>query len=84
MVSLSGLLMLELATAVPELEDSANAAPLLASVVAKVLMLMSLMLMLMVSVSVLVPSVTVTVSDSEEAAAKSRSALARNQRGGRQ
>ena len=58
--------MLELATAVPELDDSANAAPLLASVVAKVLMLKSLMLMLMVSVSVLVPSVTVTVSEYED------------------
>ena len=66
MVSLSGLLILELATAVPELDDSANAAPLLASVVARVLMVRSLMLMLMVSVSVLVPSVTVTVSEYED------------------
>ena len=30
MLSLSGLLILELATAVPELDDSANAAPLFA------------------------------------------------------
>ena len=65
MLSLSGLLMLELATAVPELEDSTMAAPLLAKVVAKVLMVMSLMVTVNVSVSVLVPSVTVTVSEYE-------------------
>ena len=51
--------MLELATDVPELEDSANAAPLLASVVARVLMVRSLMLFTDVngfSILVLVPS----------------------------
>jgi hypothetical protein len=57
--------MLELATAVPELDDSANAAPLLARVVARVLRVRLLTLILMVSVSVLVPSLAVTVSEYE-------------------
>ena len=35
MLMFSGLLILELATAVPELEDSAKAAPLFAKVTAK-------------------------------------------------
>ena len=37
-LSLSGLLILELPTEVPELEDSARAAPLFAKVTARVLM----------------------------------------------
>ena len=61
MVSLSGLLILELATAVPELEDSAKAAPLLASVVAKVLIVISVTFKVNSSLTVVTPSVAVTV-----------------------
>ena len=55
--------MLELPTAVPELEDSAKAAPLLARVTAKVLIPISLTFTVKFCVTVLVPSVAVRVND---------------------
>ena len=61
MVSLSGLLMLELPTEVPELDDSATAAPLLASVTANVLIVISVTFKVNSSLTVVTPSVAVTV-----------------------
>ena len=53
--------MLELPTEVPELEDSAKAAPLLAKVTAKVLIVMSVTFKVNSSLTVVTPSVAVTV-----------------------
>ena len=55
--------MLELPTEVPELEDSAKAAPLLARVTAKVLIFKSFTLTVKFCVTVLVPSVAVRVNE---------------------
>ena len=57
--------MLELPTEVPELEDSANAAPLLARVTAKVLIFKSETLKVKVSEVVVAPSVAVMVNSCE-------------------
>jgi hypothetical protein len=53
--------MLELPTEVPELEDSAKAAPLFAKLTARVLMIISVTLRVNSSVTVVTPSVAVTV-----------------------
>ena len=55
--------MLELPTVVPELEDSAKAAPLLARVTDKVLIVTSVILIVRLSVTVLVPSLAVSVNE---------------------
>ena len=55
--------MLELPTVVPELEDSAKAAPLFARVTAKVLIFKSFTFTVKFCVTVLVPSVAVRVNE---------------------
>ena len=55
--------MLELPTEVPELEDSAKAAPLLARITAKVLIFRSFTFTVKFCVTVLVPSVAVKVNE---------------------